>query len=117
QLREQLAEADRSVQLHRSERDLHAGAAQRRTDQERQLAAKQEALAQLATESAQLQEQLRRPPEPMTAPGPRSMRLAWRSRSAVTRWTVPGGPWSCITTGPRPGAWASSWPRWRPSSR
>ena len=58
QLREQLAEADRSVQLHRSERDLHAGAAQRRTDQERQLAAKQEALAQLATESAQLQEQL-----------------------------------------------------------
>src|SRR5699024_6949945 len=58
QLREQLAAADRSVQLHRSERELHAGAAQRRTDQERQLAAKEEALAQLATESAQLQEQL-----------------------------------------------------------
>src|SRR5699024_9959449 len=43
QLRGQLAEAERSVQLHRSERDLHAGATQRRADQERQLAVKQEA--------------------------------------------------------------------------
>src|SRR5699024_8048685 len=58
QLRGQLAEAERSVQLHRSERDLHAGATQRRADQERQLAVKQEALAQLSAENAQVDEQL-----------------------------------------------------------
>lgn len=57
-LREELDRADQAVQLHTSERRLHAGAARRRSEQEEQLSAKQAELDELDAARTDVVDQL-----------------------------------------------------------